>query len=492
MTDPVVRTAHGDVRGVISAGIQRFLGVPYAASPLGERRLQLPQPPQRWSGVRAAHLPGANAPQIIRAFPGLDVTPLVGNGWQRGEDFLTANVCTPDAGARGLPVMVFIHGGAFVGGSSDASVHAGLEFARSGIVYVAINYRMGIEGFLPIPGIPTNLGLRDQIAALRWVQDNIEGFGGDASNVTVAGESAGAMSIADLIASPLARGLFRRAIVQSGHGSMVRSIAVAARLVEAAASLLRVSADAEGFRRCSTEQCAQAVDAVSRPEIRMDLRDAAGRDAAYGLSRFLPVFGDDVLPEPPLAALAKGAGAGIDLLIGTNREEMNIYLVPTGVRQNIDAATARAMLGASAPRAPQILSDYGIERGQRPGDALSAALTDLVFRLPARQFAAAHRGRTHLYEFGWRSPACNGELGACHALELPFVFKSLDTCRGPRGIVGMDPPEELAQLAHKVWVDAVTYGEFSWPEYTAKAQWCLALETGEVMRDEAMPAAAWV
>jgi len=492
MTDPIVRTCAGDVRGIVDSGVQRFFGVPYAAAPLGERRFQVPQPPLPWHGVRAAQIPGANAPQIIRAFPGLDVTPLVGHGWQRGDEFLTANICTPDCGARGLPVMVFIHGGAFIGGSSDATVHSGIEFARSGIVYVAINYRLGLEGFLPIPGVATNLGLRDQIAALQWVQDNIAAFGGDASNVTVAGESAGAMSIADLMASPLVGGLFRRAIVQSGHGSMVRPIEVAMRVVEAVASHLRVSADAEGFRRCSTEQCAQAVDAVSRPDLRMDLRDAEGRDAAYGLSRFLPVFGDDVLPEPPLAALAKGAGAKIDMLIGTNREEMNIYLVPTGVRQNIDTRAAGAMLAALAPRAREILSAYGLERTPRPGDALTTALTDLVFRLPARQFAAAHRGRTYLYEFGWRSPACDGALGACHALELPFVFKSLATCRGPQGIAGMDPPEDVAQRAHQVWVDAISRGHFPWPEYDAKMQNCLALETGEVRRDEDMPAAAWI
>jgi para-nitrobenzyl esterase len=492
MTDPVVRTRAGDVRGIVSAGMQRFHGVPYAAAPVGKRRFQVPQPPPRWDGVRAAQFSGANAPQIIRAFPGLDVTPLVGHGWQRGDDFLTVNISTPDAAARGLPVMVFIHGGAFVGGSSDAAVHAGAEFARSGIVYVAINYRLGVEGFLPIPGVPTNLGLRDQIAALNWVQDNIAAFGGDASNVTVAGESAGAMSIADLMASPLVEGLFRRVIVQSGHGSMVRPVEVAMRVVEAAASYLRVSAEAEGFQRCSPEQCAQAVDAVSRPEVRMDLRDGEGRDAAYGLSRFLPVFGDDVLPEPPLAALRSGAAAKIDMLIGTNREEMNIYLVPTGVRQHIDARSASAMLGALSPRAQEILAAYGLQHSPRPGDALTTALTDLVFRLPARHFAASHQGRTYLYEFGWRSPACGGELGACHALELPFVFKSLDTCRGPQGIAGMDPPEEIAQRIHKVWVDAVTHGRFSWPEYDAQTRQCLALETGEVATDVKMPAAALI
>ncbi len=490
MTDAVVRTRYGSVRGAVLPGAVRYLGVPYAAPPVGARRWQAPQTPLNWSGIRDATTPGANAPQIIRAFPGLDVTPLVGHGWQPGEDFLTANIWTPPEAAGGRPVLVFIHGGAFIGGSSNAVVHAGTSFARAGIVYVAINYRLGIEGFLPIPGVPTNLGLRDQIAALAWVRDNIAQFGGDPANVTVAGESAGAMSIANLLASPLADGLIKRAIVQSGHGSMFRPDAIAQRVVHAAAAHLQVPATSAGFAQRSAAQCAAAVYAVSRPEVRMDLRDDSGWDAAFGLSRFLPVYGDEVLPLHPLEALAKGAGSDVDLLIGTTHEEMNIYLVPTGVRAGVNAAAAGAMLAASSPCAAELLRDYGLESAKRPGDALCTAMTDLVFRLPARRFAAAHRGRTHLYEFAWRSPACGGELGACHGLELPFVFNTLATCRGPSGLVGENPPEEMAQRIHAIWVDAVSRGHFAWPEYTEDTQLCLMLDSGAVVRDEPMPAAA--
>ena len=492
MTDAVVRTRYGSLRGTAEPGAVRYMGVPYAAPPIGERRWQVPQPPLNWRGVRDALVPGANAPQIIRAFPGLDVTPLVGNGWQPGDDFLTANIWTPPGSAGGLPVLVFIHGGAFVGGSSDAAVHAGTHFARAGIVYVAINYRLGIEGFLPIPGVPTNLGLRDQIAALEWVRDNIAEFGGDPGKVTVAGESAGGMSIANLLASPLAGGLIKRAIVQSGHGSMVRPVEIAQRVVDAAAAHLQVPATWAGFGQCSTAQCAAAVYAVSRPEVRMDFRDDSGWDPAYGLCRFLPVYGDEVLPLHPLDALAKGFGSEVDLLIGTNREEMNIYLVPTGVRAGVNAAAATAMLAASAPCAAELLRAYGLADAKRPGDALCTAMTDLVFRLPARRFAAAHRGRTHLYEFAWRSPACGGELGACHGLELPFVFNTLATCRGPAGLVGENPPEEMAQRIHGIWVDAVTRGHFAWPEYAEGTEQCLMLDSGATVRDEPMPAAAFV
>jgi para-nitrobenzyl esterase len=209
MSESIVEIASGLLRGTIQDGVTTFLGVPYAAPPFGERRFALPNPHAPWGGIRDSTAPGPTAPQFIRPFPNLNVTPLVGEGWQRGDDFLTANIWTPDPSAKGLPVMVFIHGGAFALGSNNAAVTDGSSFARSGIVCISINYRLGVEGFLPIPGIETNLGLRDVLAALRWVQENAEAFGGDPAKVTVFGESAGAMAIGDLVASPLAKGLFQ-------------------------------------------------------------------------------------------------------------------------------------------------------------------------------------------------------------------------------------------------------------------------------------------
>lgn len=488
-TAPIIKTAAGAVRGSESGDIRRFLGVPYAAPPTGQRRFTLPEPVQRWHGMRDAITHGSSAPQRIRPFPGLEVEPLVGDGGVRGDDYLTLNIWAPESG-EGRPVMVFIHGGGFVVGSKDAAVHDGSAFARDGIVCVAINYRLGIEGFLPIPGAPTNLGLRDMIAALAWVRDNIAGVDGNPSNVTVFGESAGAMAIANLIASPLAKGLFKRAIVQSGHGSMVREIGVAQRLVNKIAKLLKVEPTVEGFRATDYDAGLDAIEKLAKPG-KIDLRDANGFEPVYGISRFIPVFGDDVLPEHPLQALANGAGKDVELLIGSNAEEMNLYFVPTGVRKKMFELLARWFVGRSMPRAGEALMAYGLGK-KKAGFAFTEALHDLVFRWPARQFAAAHQGRTHVYEFDWRSSACGGELGVCHGIELPFVFDTLAIATGPEGLAGENPPQALADRVHKIWVDFATDGSLPWPEFDGETRQVFQLERGEAVHEPVMPAARFL
>ena len=486
--DPIVATEAGQVRGAADGAILRFLGIPYAAPPV---RFKLPQPVVAWDGVRDALDPGPAAPHRVSAFPMIDPSPLIGHGSDGGDgDYLRANIWAPH-GAKSAPVMVFIHGGGFVVGSKDAPVSDGSEFARSGVVCVAINYRMGIDGFLPVPGVPTNLGLRDMIFALAWVQRNIAAFGGDPANVTVFGESAGAMAIADLVTSPLAKGLFARAIVESGHGAMVRDIAVAQRLVKTLAKRLKVTADADGFRSVSNTAAMDVIEKLGKPWA-IDLRDADGREPVYGISRFIPVYGDDVLPEKPHDALRKGAGAEIEVLIGSNAEEMNLYFVPTGVRAKIGGLFARWLLGRSMPGAKQALLAYGYkQKGVRPGQALTDAMNDLVFRWPARQYATAHRGKTWMYEFDWRSPACGGELGACHGIELPFVFKTLATATGPRGLAGEAPPQDLAERVHKIWVGFARDGSLPWAEFGADRQ-VYQLERGEAVHEPVMPAAAFV
>lgn len=478
------------------SGVRRFLGVPYAAPPVGHLRFALPQPPPPWSGVRDATQRGAIAPQIVptpeeweKALPGLDIQPLIGADQKQGDDCLVLNVWAPLDAPAPAPVTVFIHGGAFTGGSGAADVYDGSAFARAGVVCVTINYRLGIEGFLPIPGAPTNLGLRDQILALQWIQANVAAFGGDPSNVTVFGESAGAMSVANLLASPLANGLFRRAIVQSGHGDMVRPIPVAQRLVGKLAKILRVRPTIEGFRSCTLSQTLDAQRKISLPTARIDLRNADKREPAFGLSRFLPVYGDDVLPEHPIAALKNGAGADVELLIGTNTEEMNLYFVPTGVRRKIGKFLAHFVAKRAEPKAKTILKAYGIDdRKKRPGDAFTEALTDLVFRLPARRFAAAHRGRTHVYDFSWRSSAYEGALGACHAIELPFVFDTLGTVSGPRGLAGANPPQELADRMNRLWVEFAKTGLLPWSEYDAATRIVYDPTTDRAAPEPMMPA----
>jgi para-nitrobenzyl esterase len=491
--DPALATtAAGRVRGSVANGIRTFLGIPYAAPPVAANRFQPPQPVTAWQGERDATAPGPCAPQRLKPFPGLDVAPLIGSDPVAGDDYLTCNIWAP-VGAADAPVMVFIHGGGFVLGSKDVAVSDGTGFARSGVVCVAINYRLGVDGFLPIPGVPTNLGLRDMLAALAWVKANIAGFGGDPANVTVFGESAGAMAIADLVASPLAAGLFRRAIIESGHGAMVRDIAVAQRLVKKLAKLLGIKPDAAGFAAPSREALADAVEKVSSPLARLDLRDDAGHEPVFGISRFIPVIGDDVLPDPPVVALGKGAGAAVDVLIGTNSEEMRLYFVPTGVKQKMFGWLARRFIGKSNPHARAALKAYGLgQKGVSAGDAFTAALTDMVFRWPARVYAAAHQGRTHMYEFDWRSPASGGELGACHGIELPFVFDTLATVTGPQGLAGENPPQALADRVHRLWVGFARDGSLPWDEFTAETRQVYSLEKGAAFSEPVMPAAAFL
>lgn len=499
-TRVIANVTAGSIAGSSVAGISTFLGVPYAAPPVGPARFAAPQPVAPWSGVREAMVPGPSAPQRVTPFPALDVLALVGKGTERGDDYLTSNIWAPTEG-DGRPVMVWIHGGGFLAGSKDAPVQQGENFARSGVVCVAINYRMGIDGFLPIPGVRTNLGLRDMIAALEWVRDNIAAFGGDPGNVNVFGESAGAMAIANLMASPLAKGLFRRAIIQSGHGAMVRSIPIAERVTTRLAKELGIASTREGFAGADLDAVMEAIERISKPDAKLDLRNEQGYEPVFGISRFIPVFGDDVLPEHPLHALARGAGADIDLLIGTNAEEMNLYWVPTGVTAKLDGwigriigkYLARKVFGMSHAKAREILEAYGLgARGTSVADVFCRATSDFVFRWPARRFAENHVGRTHMYEFDWRSPACGGALGACHALDVPFVFNALDVATGPRGIAGTAPPHDLAQRIHALWVRFATDGSLPWAEFDAETRQVYQLAQGKAVHEPPMPVAPFL
>jgi para-nitrobenzyl esterase len=484
----VVQTEGGQLRGLVADGIITYLGIPFADPPV---RFGLPASRSVWRGVLDATDRGPSAPHRIRELPQIDAIPLVGTGSDGTDgDYLRLNIWAPEDAAN-LPVMVWVHGGGFVVGSKDAQVSDGSAFAKSGVICVAINYRLGVDGFLPVPGIPTNLGLRDILFALRWVQDNIAAFGGDRENVTVFGESAGAMAIADLVTSPLSEGLFKRAIIQSGHGAMVRDIGVAQRLVRKLAKKLGVTPDAEGFRTVSHAAAADAIEAVAKPSA-VDLRDAGGFEPVYGISRFVPVWGDDVLPMRPIDALRAGAGKDIEVLIGSNAEEMNLYFVPTNVRRKIPGLLAWWFLSRSMPKARAALKAYGWGRkGVRPGDAMTRAMNDLVFRWPARQYASAHQGATWVYEMEWQSDACEGDLGACHGIELPFVFKTLPCVTGERGLAGMSPPANLADRVHEIWAGFARDGSLPWRRWTGDRS-AFLLAKGDTVFEPPMPAAAFL
>jgi len=485
-----VTIAQGEAQGRLHQGVRVFCGLPYAAPPVGSLRFEAPQPAATWNGIRDAGAPGPSAPQPEVTFPGLDMKAIASPGWARGDDYLTLNVWTP-VGASDRPVMVWIHGGGGVIGSKDLAVADGTAFARSGVVCVAINYRLGIEGFVPIAGAPTNLALRDMLAALDWVRTNIRSFGGDPDRMTLFGESGGAMCVSALVASPLADGIFQRAIIQSGHGSSAFPISLARRVAEKLAGILKVSPDVAGFRSVHAEALIKAQTRIAQPGA-VDLRDDAGFDPGIGLGRFNAVYGDDVLPYPPLEALRHGIGKSVQLLVSTTSEEANFWFIPTKLQWLIPPFAAKWLLGKSIPRAKDALKAYGLGKlGTRGGAVLNRTLTDLAFRWPARQFAATHQGLHHVAEFDWRSTACNGKLGACHGIDLPFVFDTLPVATGPKGIAGLVAPQTLATKVHGLWATFATDGSLPWPAYDRKTRQVYQLSQSTVVSEPLMPIAAF-
>lgn len=486
-----VTTVDGALKGTVSRGVRTFLGVPYAAAPEGELRFAEPRQVTPWAGVRDALEPGPTAPQKAnRTFAGLDMFSVTGAEWRTGGGYLTANVWAP-AAADSAPVMVYIHGGGLVLGSKDAPVYSGSRFARDGVVAVNLNYRLGADGFLPIPGAPTNLGLRDMLAGLRWVQRNIAAFGGNPDNVTIFGESGGAIAVACLLTSPLSRGLFHRAAVQSGHGSAVYPIEIAQRTVRALAKELHIDASADDFRSADPGRTVSALSRISRPG-RLDLKDENGYDPSFGLGKINPVYGDDVLPAHPLAALAQGAGADVDLLIGTTTEEARFWFGPTRM-EYLPRPPARFLLRLMAPHAAPLFTAYADAfPHEHGGTTLTRVLTDLSFRWPARQFAAAHQGRTYMYEFEWRSPAAGGRLGAAHGMELPFVFDTLDTVTGPGRFAGNNPPQPIADRAHRLWIDFASSGKLPWHLFDPQTRQVYQIARGEPISEAPLIAAAFL
>jgi para-nitrobenzyl esterase len=485
MDHSLVDTTAGKVRGSVRDGVATFLGIPYAAPPVGALRFAAPEPAPPWTGVRDALVPGPSAPQRALTFPGLDMVPITGAEWRRGDDYLTLNVWAP-VGAEHRPVMVYVHGGGLVLGTKDAAVYDGRNFARDGAVVVTMNYRLGVEGFVPVEGAPTNLGLRDVLAALRWVRDNAAAFGGDAANVTVFGESGGGIAVSCLVTSPLATGLFRRAIVQSGHGSAVYPLEVAQRVTREVASILDVAPDVEGFRSATPEALVAALAKAARPGA-VSMKDESGYDPSFGLGVVDPVVGDDVLPVHPLTALRAGAGRDVDLLIGTTEDEANSWLAPYRL-MGIPRWTARLVLRRLVPRADDLFRRYARENpGLKGGELLSRILGDLSFRGQARHYAAAHQGRTHFFEFDWDSPAARGRLGAAHGLDLGFVFDTLPVITGPRGMAGENPPQPLADHVHRIWTWFAADGTVPWQEYSAATPAVSRLFAGRVDVERPLP-----
>lgn len=464
-TDYLVDTMAGPVRGhAAGAGVVAFKGIPYAADPVGALRFLPPQPPPRRDEPFAADAYGPTAPQFDDTGDGA-LAALLPNVVIPGDAYLNLNVWAPAAGAA-RPVLVFFHGGAFTSGSGAVPAYDGARFARDGVLLVTFNYRLGADGFLWFGHGTPNLGLLDQVAALAWVRDNIAGFGGDPANVTIFGESAGAMSVCTLLVMPAARGLFRRAIAESGAGHAVIGVDSALLVARRLAAILGVAPTREAVARVPmalllAAQAQLAGEVVARPKTKL------WGEVARNYMPFEPVVDGVVLPGRPIDLIDAGAAAGVEILLGYNREEARLFLAPTGAINQLPFFAP--YLVAWMYRLP-VFKAVRLYRAARPGagagDVVAAIMTDWTYRVPALRIAEAHAG-TYIYEFAWPSPACDGTLGACHGAEIAFVFDRLDD-PGFAAMLGPRPPQALADAMHRAWVDFATSGDPGWPAYSSE------------------------
>lgn len=455
-----VATAQGRLEGRPFDGVVRFAGIPYAAPPVGTCRFQPPHPPEPWAGTRDATAFGAVSWQS----PGL-----LGGFLDRGspncsEDCLFLNVFTPACDDRARPVMVWIHGGGFTSGTGSVPWYDGSSFARRGdVVVVTINYRLGALGFAHLAELGDGYrssglnGILDQIAALEWVRANIAAFGGDPGNVTIFGESAGAMSVGTLLGLPAARGLFHKAIAQSGAAHNHLDPHLAAEVTGALLAALGAD-DLEAVLAADAADLLAAQEAVSADLLANPGR-LAGRGGLALAMPFQPVVDGVVLPDPPLESVRAGLSAHVPLLVGTTLDEWNLFhlMSPGGLDDPALISRLDHMFGASFDGGGRHLADtYRVARPDATADEVwCAVLTDWIFRVPAIRLAEAQAhhqpDHTYAYLFSWASRAFGGKLGSCHALDVPFMWNNLDK-GGVEIFLGDGPtPTHLAEAMHDAW-----------------------------------------
>lgn len=438
--------------------VETYAGVPYGAPPVGTARFRAPERAPGWRGVRPAVAPGPAAPQPP-GDPMADLVPGTSPPSTSEADCLNLSVWAPSPPGGARPVMVWIHGGAFrIGSGSLPSYDATRLAGEQDVVVVSPNYRLGALGFLHLPsgaGIAPNCGLSDLILALRWVADNAAAFGGDPGNVTLFGESGGAGAILYLLAAPEARGLFRRAILQSPGVAQALDLDRAALVAEHLLHHLGLPSDGPGLREVDVERLLAAQGAV--------VTDVA---ASVGAMPFHPVVDGVVVPEEPLRALAAGRESTVDLVVGTCADEMQLFVSPAIA--TLDRAQMVAVLR------PVVAGVLGHDPGAEAVDALvgryegwaaaaggsgaevwGAVLTDGLMRLPAERLLGAHArgggGSTRAYSFAWRPGGRAAALGAFHAIDLPFTFGTFDR-EGWRDFLGAGPDaEELSATMRRAW-----------------------------------------
>ena len=449
----IVETTHGKIRGYGRRGVIKFKGIPYAAPPIDNLRFKAPAPLETWSGIRDAIEYSPTSPQPPSALEAQFGEPMP----QSEADCLTLNIWTQGLDNIKRPVMFWIHGGGFITGNG-ASLDGTRLVLRGDIVVVSINYRLGYLGFLYMPDVPdtdANVGLLDMVAALKWVKENISKFGGNPNNITIFGESAGGFAVASLLAMPAAKGLFHRAIPQSGAAHKFGfNPRAGIKIYENLLKDLEIKkGDIEALRKVPVERLIVTQDTVLRIE--------------EGVLRLGPVVDKMTLPDHPLDAIRKGFAKDIDILIGSNLDESKLWLMLTPqtselteeeLLQNVN--TLMMYSKKDEKKSKELIEIYRKLR-KTPRNIMDAISTDYMFRIPAIQLAQAqcvYQPNTYMYLFAWKSPMAGGKYGAVHALELPFVFGLLgnqDIGFFPRRT---DETQNLSEKMMDVWISFARNG----------------------------------
>lgn len=465
----VVATTAGKIRGTRATGVYTFRGVPYGASTAGAGRFQPPAKPKPWSDIRAATALGPRSPQLLSSFHGF-VPPeveVMDRDEAMSEDCLVLNVWTPalDRG-RKLPVMVWLHGGGYTSGSGGFICYDGIELARKHeVVVVTVNHRLTAFGYLYLAGFgseryaaSSNLGNLDIVAALEWVRDNITAFGGDPGSVTIFGQSGGGGKVSSLMAMPAARGLFQRAIVQSG--AAVKGITRDAASQSAEHFLARLNlkpGQLDKLQDIPLQQLLQATDTGSGPPI-----------------NFGPVVDGHSLPTDPFDPAAPALSADVPLLIGTVETEATFF--PGQPLDPIDDASLHARVkqmlkSASDADVDRVIAAYRAGRPGAPNTDLFLIMASDGFRAGVlleaeRKAALARSAPVYQYYFTWRSPVREGKLRSFHTVEIPFVFDNVDAAKSMTG-TGQDR-YELATRMSSAWVAFARTGD---PNHPGLPQW---------------------
>ena len=485
-----VETRYGKIRGSSDGGVHVFRGIPFARPPVATRRFRPPEPPEPWPGLRDCRSFAPVAPQQFSPLSALYPAPIE----EQSEDCLYLNVWTPSTDGTPRPVLVWIHGGRFSEGGAALPDTNGRRLARRGdVVVVSIQYSMGALGFLHLgdlrgadPRGASNLGLLDQIAALEWVREEIDAFGGNPSNVTIFGGSAGGTSVASLLAMPRARDLFQKAIIQSSHYTALDRQA-ATRVAQCLLEELEIE------ERDSVKLRDIPLDSLVRAQRRTEERLEAG----FADLVFQPVADGELLPKAPLEAVREGAVAPIPLLVGSNLDEMTILDAVDPTLRNLDEAGLIERMERSLPAqhpsgtsfARRALEVYRCSRERRalsgPAELWCALESDRRFHYTTSRMAELHAAlepRTYMYQFRWTPPATHSRLGAFHGLEVPFVFGTLEE----HSLHGVVPKShEATALARRVqdaWIafsrtgDPSHPGLGSWPAYAAPRRATMILD----------------